>query len=64
VTTVLPALWDFLDWAMRPTWNGFPVVVLAELAMGGVLWLLMARAASPRARATRASTAVAVRRPG
>jgi len=40
------------------SWNGLPIVSLAFLAFGGLMYVWMSRSTSPR------STAIAVRRPG
>jgi hypothetical protein len=64
VTDAVRTLWDFLTWAMTPTWGGIPIVGLAELALVGAAYLAISRATTPGARTARAARALAVRQPG
>ena len=43
MTDVARALWDLLNLAMVPRWNGYPIVGLAELAVAGSALLLLSR---------------------
>ncbi len=64
MTDAVRALWGLLNLAMVPKWNGIPIVGLAELAIMGVLLLLLNCATTPQARAARAPRTLVVRADG